>query len=271
MPFVDVGDLHVYYELAGSGPRLLFISGTGGDLRRRPNVFERPIGPQFEILTYDQRGLGQTSKPDRAYTMAEYAEDATGLLDAVGWDRCHVIGVSFGGMVAQEIAIRYPNRVDRIVMACTSSGGAGNPSYPLHHHLDDTLEQRARRQVGLSHRGRDAAWQAAHPEEYEALVEQTLAGAKIGADEAGRAEGYRRQIEARSHHDTYDRLPGIDAPVFICGGRYDGIAPISNQEALHRQIAGSRLELFEGGHAFLNEDPIAYERVIAFLKGVLDG
>ena len=130
MPFVRVGDLEVYYEQGGSGPRLLFISGTGGDLRRRPSVFERPIGPHFEILTYDQRGLGRTSKPDRDYTMAEYAEDAIGLLDAVGWDRCHVMGVSFGGMVAQEIAIRYPGRVDRIVMACSSSGGAGNPECP---------------------------------------------------------------------------------------------------------------------------------------------
>ena len=132
MPFVRVGDIEVYYERGGSGPRLLFISGTGGDLRRRPSVFERPIARHFEILTYDQRGLGQTSKPDREYTMAEYAADAVGLLDAVGWDRCHVMGVSFGGMVAQEMAIRYPMRVDRVVLACTSSGGAGKPETPTY-------------------------------------------------------------------------------------------------------------------------------------------
>jgi 3-oxoadipate enol-lactonase len=100
--FVEVGDLQIYYERAGAGPRLLYISGTGGDLRRRPSVFERPIAQHFEIVSYDQRGLGQTAKPDRDYTMAEYAEDAVGLLDALGWDRCHVMGVSFGGMVAQE-------------------------------------------------------------------------------------------------------------------------------------------------------------------------
>ena len=271
MPFITVGDIDVYYEQGGSGPRLLYISGTGGDLRRRPSVFERPIAPHFEILSYDQRGLGQTSKPDRDYSMAEFAEDAVGLLDALGWEQCHVMGVSFGGMVAQEIAIRHPKWVDRVVLACSSSGGIGNPSYPLHLHVNDTLEERARRQVGLSDVRRDAAWQAAHRDEYETLVEQTLAGAKLGADEPGRAEGYRRQIAARSHHDTYDRLSNIDAPVFICGGRYDGIAPAANQEALKRQIPGARLELFEGGHAFLNEDTRAYERVIAFLKGELDG
>src|SRR5688500_5250509 len=95
MPFIDVRDLQVYYERQGTGPRLLFISGTGGDLRRRPSVFERPIAEHFEILSYDQRGLGQTSKPAADYTMADYAEDAVALLDAVGWDRCHVMGVSF--------------------------------------------------------------------------------------------------------------------------------------------------------------------------------
>src|SRR4051812_46678992 len=130
MAFVKVRDLTIYYEQGGSGPRLLFLSGTGGDLRRRPSVFERPIGEQFEILTLDQRGLGQTLGPDREYTMEDYAEDAIGLLDAVGWDRCHVMGVSFGGMVAQELAIRYPDRLDRGGLCCTSSGGTGGGADP---------------------------------------------------------------------------------------------------------------------------------------------
>ena len=271
MPFIEVRDLRVYYERGGAGPQLLFITGTGGDLRRRPSVFERPIGPRFEILTYDPRGMGQTSKPEAEYTMAEYAEDAAALLDEIGWDRCHVMGVSFGGMVAQELAIRHPRRVDRVVLACSSSGGAGNASYPLHEHLSDTLEQRARRQLVLADTRRDAAWQASHAEEFEGLVEQTLAGLNVTASEPGWFEGYRRQLVARKGHDTYDRLPQIDTPVFICGGRYDGIAPIANQESLKGQIRGARLELFEGGHGFLNEDPRAYERVIAFLRGELDG
>ena len=115
--FIGVRDLHVYYERAGSGPRLLYISGTGGDLRRKPSIFERPIADHFDLLSFDQRGLGQTSKPQTDYTMADYAADAVGLLDAIGWDRCHVMGVSFGGMVAQEVAIRYPERVERLVLA----------------------------------------------------------------------------------------------------------------------------------------------------------
>ena len=85
MAFISVRDLQMWYEQHGSGPRLLFISGTGGDLRRRPNVFEKPIAQQFEILSYDQRGLGRTEIPPGPYSMADYAADALALADHVGW------------------------------------------------------------------------------------------------------------------------------------------------------------------------------------------
>ena len=86
MPFAQIRDIRMYYERRGSGPRLLYISGTGGDLRAG-RVFEGPLAEGFDLLAYDQRGLGQTDKPDVPYTMADYAEDAAALLDHVGWDR----------------------------------------------------------------------------------------------------------------------------------------------------------------------------------------
>jgi 3-oxoadipate enol-lactonase len=266
MPFVTVGDIRMYKEIRGVGPRLLYISGTGGDLRRSPNALDSPLPRHFEVLGYDQRGLGQTDRPDIPYTMAEYAADAAGLLDAVGWDRCYVMGVSFGGMVAQEFAIRYPQQVERLVLACTSSGGAGGASYPLHELTGLSMQDWAKRVVELNDTRRDAAWQAAHPQEFQVLVDETLAGIKVGVNEPGRAVGARRQIEARMGHDTYDRLPTLRMPVFICNGRYDGIAPVSNQEAMRRQIPSARLELFEGGHLFFIQDPRAFERITAFLQ-----
>ncbi len=132
MPFARVRDIDVYWERHGAGEPLLFISGTGGDLRVKPNLFDGPIAKAFDVLSYDQRGLGRTSKPDADYTMADYADDAAGLLDAVGWGRVKVIGVSFGGMVAQEFVLRHPGRVSRLVLACTSPGGAGGASFPFH-------------------------------------------------------------------------------------------------------------------------------------------
>ena len=128
MPFAAVNGIRIHYELSGTGPRLLHISGSGGDLRRQPGVFDSPLSAHFEILAYDQRGLGQTDKLDGTYTMMDYAQDANDLLDVVGWDRCMVIGISFGGMVAQELALHSPQRVERLVLACTSSGGAGGSS-----------------------------------------------------------------------------------------------------------------------------------------------
>ncbi len=270
MPFVSVRDIQMYYEIRGKGPRLLSISGTAGDLRRSPNIFETPVVREFEILAYDQRGLGQTSRPDIPYTMADYAADADGLLDVVGWDRCLVIGVSFGGMVAQELALSFPHRVERLVLACTSSGGAGGASYPLHEFAELSLEDRARRMVILSDTRLDPSWQVANPKRFQELVNEMVMRLKVGADEPDRQIGVRRQLEARAAHDTYNRLPNLRLPVYICGGRYDGIAPPDNLEALHKQIPGARMELFEGGHLFFMQDPRALERITAFLRGEQD-
>jgi len=261
----------MYFEIRGKGPRLLVITGTGGDLRRSPSMFEMPVVQHFEILAYDQRGLGQTSRPDIPYKMVDYADDASALLDAVGWNRCLVMGISFGGMVAQEFALRYPYRVQGLVLASTSSGGAGGASYPLHELSHLTVEEYARKILYLSDTRRDAIWQAANPAEFQLFLDQALEGLRVGAGEPGRQMGARRQLEARALHDTYERLPALKMPVYICGGRYDGIARPANLEAMKKQIPGSRLELFEGGHLFFIQDPGAFDRIVTFLEGDHNG
>jgi 3-oxoadipate enol-lactonase len=261
----------MYYEFRGTGPRLLGIGGTGGDLRRSPTVFDLLPAQSFEILAYDQRGLGQTSRPDKSYTMADYADDAQALLEALGWERCLVIGFSFGGMVAQELALRYPHRVERLALASTSSGGAGGASFPLHELTALPVEDYIRRIISLSDTRRDTAWQAAHPVPFQLLYDRIRAGLQVGADEPGRRIGAHRQLEARAHHDTYERLPTLQMPVYVCGGRYDGIATPAGMEAIQRQIPGSRLELFEGGHLFFIQGPRAIPRIEAFLRGEPEG
>lgn len=267
MPFTEAGDLRIYYELAGRGPRLLYFNGTGGDLRARPNVFDSPLADRFTLLSHDQRGLGRTAIPDPPYTMGDYADDAAQLLDVLGWDRCHVVGVSFGGMVAQEFALRHPERVDRLVLCCTSSGGAGGASFPFHEigEIDD--EERFRMMLPVTDLRQDAAWQASHPEEVAEMREAFRARRAIGAGEPRRALGAAAQIEARRHHDTHERLPNIAAPVLVAAGRHDGIAPVRNSEALVERLGRSQLAVFEGGHLFLLQDRTAYPRIASFLLG----
>jgi 3-oxoadipate enol-lactonase len=265
MPHTQINGLDLYYERAGAGPPLLFISGTGGDLRVQPNVFASPMAKAFDLLAYDQRGLGRTSKPDEPYSMAQYADDAAVLMDDQGWDAALVVGVSFGGMVAQELVLRHPEKVKRLVLACTSPGGAGGASYPFHEIEHLKGEDRGRHLIPISDARRDAAWAAAHPADYAAFI--ALAAADPYAGEPGRAAGAHRQLEARAAHDTWDRLPDIACPVLIAAGRYDGIALPATQEKMAARIPGAELQWFEGGHLFMIQDRTAYPAIIGFLNG----
>jgi 3-oxoadipate enol-lactonase len=264
MPFAPVRAIRLYYELggnAGSGRRLLYISGSGGDLREPPRLADGPFGEAFEILAFDQRGLGQSDKPETDYTMADYAQDALGLMDHVGWSSARVYGVSFGGMVAQELALAAPERVERLCLACTSSGGAGGASYPLHELAERPPEEAADLHLRLL----DTRGEEAGPV-LQQIGKGMAAREKRRAADPAREAGYRRQLAARRGHDTFDRLGRLDMPVLIAAGRYDAIAPPANQEALHAAIPGSRLEWFEGGHVFMFQDPRASQVIRDFLR-----
>ena len=126
--FVAANGLQFYVERAGEGPTLFYISGTGGDLRNKPNQLDSPLAKHFNLMCFDQRGLGQSAKPAVEYTMADYADDAAALLDQVTDAPVRVIGVSYGGMVAQELALRYPEKIRSLLLVCTSAGGAGDLS-----------------------------------------------------------------------------------------------------------------------------------------------
>jgi 3-oxoadipate enol-lactonase len=260
MPSASVDGVTIEYELGGTpgGPRLLVISGSGSDLRRQPRMHDAPeLAERFETLAYDHRGLGRSvpDDPHREPTMADYAADPVALLDHVGWDSCLVVGVSFGGMVAQELAVTAPERIERLCLACTSPGGAGGSSSPLHTLLDlpedEALDQRVR---WLDTRTDDDA---------ELRATWTEMMATFSGYEP--TEGERLQLAARSHHDVWDRLPSLRLPVLIAAGRYDGIAPPVNQEALLRQIPGAEIQWFDGGHAFFLQDRTAWPTIVDWL------
>jgi pimeloyl-ACP methyl ester carboxylesterase len=258
-----INGIDVYYERAGTGPPLLFFNGSGGTLETAAPTIDR-LRRTFDVLAHDQRGLGRTAVPPPPYTMADYAADAHALLDHVGWPRCAVAGVSFGGMVAQEFAVTWPERVTRLALVCTSSGGVGQPSYPLH----ELAKLPGKEQAALSTRLVDTRftpeWLASHPRD-QAILDMRAARrpAEPGSE---RRRGELAQLDARADHDVWDRLPSITCPTLVAGGRYDGIAPPANSEAIASRIPDAKIRLYEGGHLFVMQDPTAFPEIVAFLS-----
>lgn len=260
MSFASVNGIDIYYELHGEGPPLLYISGTGGDLRS-PAVLLPVIG-SFETLAYDQRGLGQTSKPDGDYSMADYADDAAALVRSMGWEHCHVMGVSFGGMVALNLAQRHPELINRLVLCCTSAGGV-SASYPLHELGDLNPADAFATRMRLI----DRRWDPAADEPIPGLgayYDQMVAGMAAARDPDALA-GLRQQLAARARHDVTGALSSIEHRTLVCAGRYDDIAPLANSEYLAERLPNADLRVFDGGHIFMIQDRSVRPAIDEFL------
>jgi 3-oxoadipate enol-lactonase len=258
MPTADLGEVRINYELGGveDGPRVMYVSGSGSDLRRHPNAFDTSLPGACRVLAYDHRGLGQSSAGIRRPEMADFAADLLGLLDHVGWDSCRMLGVSFGGMVAQEAAVTEPGRFERVALACTSPGGAGGASYPLHELVDLAPAERLRIRVEiLDTRTLDNAG-----------LRNALTTFMEGLGDVPATDGERAQLIARSRHDVWDRLGQMTMPVLIAAGRYDGIAVPENQKALLSRLPNAELRWYEGGHAFFVQDPDADPALTTWLS-----
>lgn len=262
MPTAPANGIEIYYERRGDGPRLLFFNGSGATLASAALLLD-PFADRFDVLAFDQRGLGRTSIPPGPYEMSDYAADAAALLDHVGWETCRVVGISFGGMVAQEFAVTHPERVERLALVCTSPGGE-HSSYPLHELESMTPEELAAVGSTLIDTRFTAEYLATH--EADCTLAE-LAAQRRAAPSAGDVRrGERAQLDARSRHDVLDRLHRITCPTLITSGRYDGIAPPANSEEIAARVPEAELRCYEGGHLFLVQDPTAMPRILEFLS-----
>jgi 3-oxoadipate enol-lactonase len=262
IPTTTANGIGLYYERSGSGPRLLFLNGSGSTLASSAMLIA-PFAARFDVVAHDQRGLGQTAVPPGPYSMADYAADALALVDDMGWETCRVVGVSFGGMVAQELAVTAPERVERLALCCTSPGGAGGASYPLHELGELPPAERAALGTRLLDTRFDADWLASHPSD-RGLAEM-MAARRGDAKSAEQIRGEAEQLGARARHDVCDRLHLVSCPTLVACGRYDGIAPVGNSEAIAARVPNAELRCYEGGHAFFAQDPRALPEILDFL------
>lgn len=248
MPTVKVRDINMYYEIHGEGQPLMMMMGLGSDLTMW--MFQIPeFSKKYQVIVLDNRGVGRTDAPDKPYSIKMMADDTVGLMDALRIDRAHILGISMGGYIAQEIAIRYPRRTRSLIMATTT---AAPSTCPLLVHITTTWV--AAKKEGVS------------PETYIRLVLPYLFTAKFfetpelvkTAVDTWKsnvcpqpAYAFARQETACNEHDARARLNRITMPTLVLVGKEDILIPVKLCEELAATIPKAKFVVLEGGgHGF---------------------
>jgi pimeloyl-ACP methyl ester carboxylesterase len=267
VPYADAGGARLYYETHGDGEPLLIHPGFGSTttlfFANTPALAER-----FRVIIFDPRGSGRsgaTAPPNP--TMALFADDAVAVMRHAGAERAHVFGTSFGGMVAQHIALLHPERVRGLVLACTTPGGSA--------HVLPPAEKITTFMAASSIEDPAAAVRSTYPLHYSDAfaAEQDAAITQRAIDTAhlrSTPEGRAIQLAAVQAHDTADRLSEIAAPTLVAHGDDDGIVPVENARIIAERIPNAELLIFTGArHIFFVECADALNAaIIEFLDRV---
>ncbi len=260
MTLIDVGEIQLDYERSGSGEPLLMIMGMSGTALSWGEAFLEQLRRDFELIVYDHRGVGASSRLAGPLTITQMAADAVGLLRALELDSTHVLGISMGGMIAQELALTEPERVRSLSLGCTYCGGprsergGGEPLRRLIEAMATGDREGALRaswelNVSPTFAREEEQWQAFRTRALRRPVAVSVIGMQAGAIAA---------------HDTSARLPGLRAPTLVIHGSADHLLPVANARVIAELIPGARLEILEGaGHLFFIEVP---ERAAALVS-----
>lgn len=245
----------LHFELHGppDAPPLVLVEGMGGDIPGwRRNVPHLAAG--HRLIAFDSRGNGRSDKPDDRMTMTTFVDDTVALLDELSIERAHVYGQSFGGMVAQELAITHPERVRSLVLACTHAGPKHAIKPGLESHVPKTRPYLALYSDEFA---------SAHPEH----IQEDL---RVGAENPQPAYAGLRQWEAIQRWSSVDRLPAISAPTLVLHGTEDRLVPVANGRMLAAAIPSARLALLEGaGHNYHSERAEEADAIVlGFLREV---
>ncbi|MGC8719504.1 MAG: alpha/beta fold hydrolase [Thermodesulforhabdaceae bacterium] len=264
MPFYTDNERKLYYEISGTGKPLLFISGLSGGswswYRQRP-FFEQ----FYQVITFDNRGAGKSFMPPGPYTMEQMAEDTKMLLDHLGIEKAYVVGISMGGMIAQQLAVMYPDRILAMVLGCTHCGKSRRIA------ADRAVLDRLASQNGLS------------PEEIVEKNIPLLFGEKCRNEHPEIIDEYRKntlsapiqpleafqsQLAAINKFDVCSLLNRIKSPVLVITGKDDILVPPQNSKVLVELIPRAKLvELDHIGHAIhLEASDVFNNLVLEFFR-----
>lgn len=252
MPTAGVRGREINYERAGAGEPLLLIQGLRGTHLSWGKPFKALLEDSFECVAFDNRGAGLSGPPEEPFTTAEMAADAVGLLDALDIERAHVLGISMGGMIAQELALAHPDRILTLTLGCTYCGGEGSQ---LTDPADSTpmLEAMA---SGDPERIFRAAWELNASPGFRAEESRYAAFHEMASALPVAQETTQLQLQAIFGHDTSARLGEVALPTLVIHGSEDKVLPVPNGHQVASLIPGSRLEIYEGcGHLFWWEQP----------------
>jgi pimeloyl-ACP methyl ester carboxylesterase len=254
VPYATALDgVRIGYQVSGEGQPLILLAGQSNN-----HTWWDPVRADFSsayrTITLDWRGTGISDKPDEVYSTPGFAEDVVAVLDELGLPTAHVYGTSMGGRVAQWIAINHPERVDALVLGCTSPGPAHGyeRSAEIRRALADPV-QGGRVLVDLMY---TPQWRAGNPGPYPVLGDRDMPPYAKG-----------RHLVASNKHEAWDRLPDIIAPTLILHGSEDIFSPVANAKVLADRIPDSRAEIIQGArHAYFHEfQAVASPLVLSFL------
>ncbi len=252
MSLVNVGEVELDYERSGSGPPLLMIMGRSGTYAHWGEPFLERLRGDFELVLYDHRGVGASTCLQGPVTIREMAKDAAGLLSALELDSAHVLGISMGSMIAQELALAEPQLIRTLTLGCTYCGGPGSV-HTAEHVLKSVGEAIA---SGVRERVIRASWEANISPLFATDGAAWASFLEISLRRRVSLEVIVAQTQACIAHDTSARLHEIALPTQIIHGTVDQVLPVQNGRMVAELIPESSLELLEDvGHLFFWERP----------------
>jgi pimeloyl-ACP methyl ester carboxylesterase len=263
---IRAGDANIEYYREGSGPPLLLLNGFTSQSSGWRDEFLEPLQERFETIRYSHRGTGTSDRLTGDIALAGYADDAAALLTALRLEKAHVLGVSMGGMIAQELALNHPQRVMGLVLGCTTGGGSQRVA------AAEEVMALLRPQAGLSREDQlRRSWPAittpefleSHPEVLEERLRRSLINETP-------LETAMKQMAAVEAFDAYDRLQNIKSPTLVIHGDRDVLVPVGNAYLLHERIPRAELRIIAGGgHLFTFEFPDeSASAIVEFLSKV---